>query len=192
MKLLSISSSASRPLTMADLRRRFAMVSREGLLGAVLVLVSIAAAGAIVFPAHQQRVLLQAQLDQQIAKANQPAVKAARATPAEQLIEFYQFFPSQSTVPQVLDKIYRAARVHGIQLEQGNYAPSQEKRARLLRYQITLPVKGSYVQLRKFVATVLAAVPIASLDNISFERQKIGDQLIEAKIKLTLYLDQQT
>lgn len=182
----------SRPLSVSRLRRRFALLSREGLLGGVLLIIGTGFAGLILYPAQQLRDQLQTQLTQLTAKANQPATKLARSTPAEQLIEFYQFFPPQNSTPQWLDKIYRAARVHGIQLEQGNYATAQEKRARLLRYQLTLPVKGSYVQLRKFVATVLAAVPIASLDHISFERQKIGDQMIAAKIKLTLYLDQQT
>ncbi len=182
----------ARPMSLTSFRRRFALVSREGLFGGALIILGIGFATMILYPVNQQRAQAQAQLQQQTARANQPAVKSAHSTPAEQLIEFYQFFPSQNSVPQHLDKIYRAAQVHGIQLAQANYAPSTEKRARLLRYQITLPVKGSYVQLRKFVATVLAAVPNASLDNINFERQKIGDQTINAKIKLTLYLDTQT
>lgn len=182
----------ARPMSFTSLRRRIALISREGLLAGGLLITGLGFAIMILYPLLQQRAQAQAQLEQQTARVNQPVAKSLRSTPAEQLIEFYQFFPSQNSVPQQLDKIYRAAQVHGIQLAQANYAPSTEKRARLLRYQITLPVKGSYVQLRKFVATVLAAVPVASLDNIGFERQKIGDQTIDAKIKLTLYLDTQT
>ena len=177
-----------------ELKRRLHHLSREGRLGLGLMVLGLGFYLAVVQPAQQQLTQLQDDVVSQQKKIR-TAAKSLQATqdpPAEQLIAYYKFFPAQTTAPLWLEKIYRAARNQGIQLEQGEYHAAREKSARLLHYQITLPVKGSYLQLRKFLATVLTEVPIASLDNISFERQKIGDQAIEARIKLTLYLDQQS
>jgi hypothetical protein len=73
-------------------------------------------------------------------------------------------------------------------LEQGDYRLASAKGDKLERYQITLPVKGSYPQIRKFIGRLLADLPAASLDGVSFLRQKIGDTQVESQLKLTLYL----
>ena len=55
-------------------------------------------------------------------------------------------------------------------------------------YQVTLPVKGSYGAVWKFGMLALRAIPFASLDEISFRRDAIGDAAVEARLRLTLYL----
>lgn len=177
-----------------NLQRRLRYLSREGRLGLGLIVLGLGFYLAVLQPAEMQLAQLQddALSQQEKIRTTAKSLQTTQTPAAEQLITYYKFFPAQTTAPTWLEKIYQAARNQGIQLEQGEYQVAREKSARLLHYQITLPVKGSYLQLRKFLATVLTDVPIASLDNISFERQKIGDQAIEAKIKLTLYLDQQT
>lgn len=111
--------------------------------------------------------------------------------PAEQLAKFYRLFPSEKTLPDWLGKIFAAAQAQGLVLEQGEYKAMADKGGRLLRYEITLPVKGEYPQIRKFLAGLAADVPIAGLDHIQFERQKVGTSTVEAKIRLALYLEQQ-
>lgn len=101
---------------------------------------------------------------------------------------FYQFFPARKNAPNWLGKIYAAARSQSLQLSRGEYKFAPAKVGKLASYQVSLPVKGSYLQIRKFVAQVLNEVPAASLDEISFKREAIGSAAVEAKIKLTLYL----
>lgn len=115
--------------------------------------------------------------------------QAANDTPAEQLAAFYRLFPSGRSMPDWLEKIYLAAQRQNLLLERGEYRQVREKPGRLTRYNILLPVKGSYVQVRQFLAAVLADIPTASLDAVTFERQRIGDDAVEAKIRLTLYLE---
>ena len=55
---------------------------------------------------------------------------------------------------------------------------------------MTLPVRGEYRQIRQFLASTGAKVPIASLEQVQFERQKVGDPLVDARIRLVLYLEQ--
>jgi len=57
-----------------------------------------------------------------------------------------------------------------------------------VRFQITLPVKGEYLKIRKFLAALPTVLPIVALENVQFQRQKIADPVVEAKIRLVLYL----
>ena len=107
----------------------------------------------------------------------------------EKLASFYQFFPRTSGVPDQLEKVYAAAERQALRLDQGDYRAVREGVGKLVRYQITLPVKGTYPQIRQFVTGVLTDVPSIALENIQFERQKVGETNIEAKIRLVMYLE---
>jgi len=122
-------------------------------------------------------------------KASAPREKALN--PAEQLGEFYRFFPRQESVPDGMAALYNAAAQHNLNLEQAEYRLAHDRDGKLTRYEVVLPVKGGYVQLRKFIAQVLADVPSLSLDSVTFNRQKIGDDGVDAQLKLTFYLGAQ-
>ncbi len=106
-----------------------------------------------------------------------------------QLSTFYAYFPQQNSTPDWLDKIYADARKANVELIDGDYRERRASEGRLLGYQIRLPAKGSYIQLRHFITSVLTDIPVASLDHVSFERDKIADSVITAKISLTIYMD---
>ena len=53
---------------------------------------------------------------------------------------------------------------------------------------LNLPVKGSYGAIWQFALGALRAIPFASLDDIGFRRDSIGDPVVEARLRLTLYL----
>ena len=175
------------------MQRWLLRMSREAALGLGLIALCLLFYLAALRPAQARLHQLQADmlsLHEQIQNSAR-SLQANRETPSEQLVAYYKFFPAASSSPVWLEKIYSAARSQHLTLDQGEYRPAQEKAGRLMRYQITLPVRGSYLQLRNFLAAVLTDIPIASLDHISFERRKIGDQTVNAKIKLTLYLAQE-
>jgi Tfp pilus assembly protein PilO len=135
------------------------------------------------------------QLKQQAAAAKAEAVHSAGlrergdAPPlAAQFDEFYRNFPSRQSAPDLLQKVYAAAANHGIQLSQGEYRMSPDKGGKLVGYQINLPVKGKYAQLRKFAVQVLSDVPAASLDELTFKRDTVASAEVDARIRLTIYL----
>ena len=115
-------------------------------------------------------------------------VDEVSANPAEKLSGFYKFFPKTSSTPDWLAKIYGAAGQQNLVLQQGEYRLVHDSNGRLVRYQIFFPVKGDYVQIRKFLTRIMSEIPYLSLDSISFQRQKIGDAFVESQIKLTLFL----
>lgn len=110
------------------------------------------------------------------------------AAPEEQLAIFYASFPPRSSVPGSLEKIYAAATIEGLTLEQADYKASQPSAGRLTRYQLNLPLKGEYSRINKFLVRVLRDVPSASLEKVLFERKKIDDPVVDATVTLVLHL----
>jgi len=103
-----------------------------------------------------------------------------------ELERFYRRFPTLDGLQGELETVYAHARASKLQLSQGEYR--LEKGAGLASYRVTLPVRGSYAQLRQFVGRVLKDMPTASLDAVRFERRKAGDTQVEAQVRLTIYL----
>lgn len=121
-----------------------------------------------------------------VAEKRLPA-QETRDDPAAELERFYSRFPSVERLPGELDALYAHAKQSRVQLLQGEYrmAPAGGP---LTAYHVTLPVRGSYPQLRQFVGRVLQDMPTTSLDALRFERKKAADAQLEAQVRLTIYL----
>lgn len=117
-----------------------------------------------------------------------------RAQPAEpvtgrgQLSNFYAFFPLSEALPDVMARIEAAAREHDLVLERGEYRFGREPEFRLARYQMTLPVRGSYSDVRGFVNDVLDTVPAIALEELVLKRETVDEPELEAEVRFLLYL----
>jgi Tfp pilus assembly protein PilO len=141
----------------------------------------------------------QARLDaaqQSAARLNEQTVLASTSrfgtnlSAEDQLAVFYKMFPDEGSSSLWLEKLVALAAKRGLSLNDGEYKVTREQMGKLLRYQMTLPVKGGYPQIRQFLSDVQGALPVVALENVQFERQKVADPNVEAKIKLVLYLEQ--
>lgn len=108
--------------------------------------------------------------------------------PAEQLAAFYQAFPAKQEATDGLERLFLAARAQNLTLEQGEYRLVRDRESGLLQYELTLPIKGPYPQIKAFIAQALADLPHASLDGIAFQRQKAGMLGVEARVRMTLHM----
>lgn len=163
--------------------------SREGVIGLILLASGLSFDLALLGPAQTRLEQLRQDMAASSLPANQPARAVSPGTIASrQLSSYYEQFPPQSSAPDWLNKIYQAAAAQNLQLTQGEYRVQPSETGKLVHYHVSIPVEGTYTQLRHFIANVLANVPNASLDQVSFERQKIEDSVIEAKVTFTLYL----
>lgn len=169
-------------------RRTLAALAWPGLLGLALLLF---AAGIYLYQVQTKTARLDglkrdsASLKLRIEQAAKSGIP--ETSDQDELIKFYGFF-SDAPLSEWLHKLYTAAAAQKLPLEQGEYRITPSKNGKLVRYQITLPVKGSYLQIRQFVAQALRDVPLAALDDITFKRETIGATEVETRIKLTLYL----
>lgn len=140
-------------------------------------------------PAEQRmRVLRDTVLQLGKLGGKQASIVEGVAAPEEQLAIFYGSFPPRSSVPGSLEKIYAAATLEGLTLEQADYKASHPSAGRLTRYQLNLPIKGEYSRINKFLVRVLRDVPSASLEKVLFERKKIDDPTVDATVTLVLHL----
>jgi hypothetical protein len=117
-----------------------------------------------------------------------PAPKPAPVAPPDNLAAFYGALGERGDVEQQVKTLFALAAKSGLVLRQGEYKPGYERNAHVYTYQVSLPVKGSYAAIWQFAMAALRAIPFASLDEISFHRDAIGDATVEARLRLTLYL----
>jgi hypothetical protein len=116
------------------------------------------------------------------------SMESARRAPSGQLDTFNQAFPFENSVTDSIEKLIDDAQKKGLNPKQAQYRLIKTNPGSLMGYQIILPIKGAYPKILEFVFEVLADIPNLALDNISFQRQKIGDSLIEANLMMTLYI----
>lgn len=115
-------------------------------------------------------------------------VKAAPVVANENLALFYDTLGERRYAEQQVGTLFGLAAKSGLTLSQGEYKAGYDRNARIYTYQVILPVKGSYGAVWKFGMLALRAIPFASLDEISFRRDAIGEAAVEARLRLTLYL----
>jgi hypothetical protein len=115
-------------------------------------------------------------------------VKAAPVLANENLALFYETLGERRYAEQQVATLFGLAAKSGLTLNQGEYKAGYDRNSRVYTYQVVLPVKGSYGAVWKFGMLALRAIPFASLDEISFRRDAIGEAAVEARLRLTLYL----
>jgi hypothetical protein len=177
------------------LRLLLAQAHPVALAAGVLILLG---AGTLAWLLHATRLLEQeeAALKARLARplASQPAAPAAAPAPApalDNLARFYATLGQRRYAEQQVRTLFGLARKSGLVLSQGEYKSGWDRNARVHTYQVNLPVKGSYAAIWEFALSALRAIPFASLDDISFRRDSIGDATVEARLRLTLYLSDQ-
>lgn len=130
-------------------------------------------------------------LQEQVKHAGRNGQGASQRTPEEQLDEFYRMFPEGRNMPEYLEKIFSSAQKQGISLDQGEYKVTSDQKGNLVSFQMTLPIKGEYPQIRKYLAALLADIPVLSLQQVQFKRRKVDNSLVEANVRLVLYFLEQ-
>lgn len=117
-----------------------------------------------------------------------PAPVLPAAAPPDTLDAFYAALGPRRYAEQQVKTLFALAARNGLSLSQGEYKSAYDRNARVHIYQVNLPVKGSYGAIWQFALGALRAIPFASLDDIGFRRDSIGDPVVEARLRLTLYL----
>lgn len=140
-------------------------------------------------PVREQLEAERAQLRR--AAATPPPVATTPVPPssaAERLARFHAALGTQRDVEPGVKTLFQLAAKTGLVLRQGEYKRGVDRNAGLHTYQVNLPVKGSYAQVWQFAFLALRALPFASLDEVGFKRDTIGETALEARLRLTFYL----
>lgn len=116
-----------------------------------------------------------------------PAYAGVSAAPAgsEKLHSVYGYLAKGEETTDWLAKLYGIGAATGVELRSASY--KSEQAGRLERYEIVLPLTGSYVQMRDFLRRSLAEIPVLSLDQISLKREGRREGAVQAEVRLTLH-----
>jgi hypothetical protein len=99
----------------------------------------------------------------------------------------YRFLKKEESPTDWLAKLYGIGRATGIELQSASYS-THEAGGRITRYEIVLPVAGSYSQLRDFLKRATSEIPVLSVDQMSLKRESRNDGALQAELHLTLHL----
>lgn len=137
----------------------------------------------------EERILLLDRELQAAAKRGAPGYlkTASPQGRSSKLTAFYGFFESEEGKGVWLARIHGIATASGLELRSAEYRLADSP-GRIERYQIMLPVVGSYAQIWTFLETALAEIPMLSLDQVSLRRKSVGEARAEAEVSLTLHL----
>lgn len=118
-----------------------------------------------------------------------PAPVAAPVPAVQHLADFYEVLGEPGYAEQQVKTLFALAAKSGLTLNQAEYKLADDKNGRYQTYQILLPLKGDYQNIRQFCEQTLLTIPFASLDEINFKREAIASRTLEAKLHFTLYLN---
>ena len=103
----------------------------------------------------------------------------------EKLAEFYDYLRKSGDATDSLAKLHAIGKATGVEIASASYRTAQA--GRLERYEMVLPLAGSYAQIRDFLRRALAEIPALSLDQVSLKRESRNEGVVHAELRLTLH-----
>ena len=103
---------------------------------------------------------------------------------------FYAFFPKIDSSPSWIKELVQVAKERGVEIMGTDYRMVREKDLKLARYEMMLPIRGNYSQLRGFIADALHVVPALALVDVAIRREAAESEVLEANVKFNLYLSE--
>lgn len=177
------------------LRARIALARHGGPVLAAALLLAGAGACLVLLPTLRAEVAARGQdvrlLQERaaVARAN-PVHDAPPPPPSERNAQdFYAALGDVRLAEHDLQVLFDEAQDQGLRIEQADYKLGYDANGRFYIYTVQMPVSGSYAAIRDFCRQLLRAVPYAALDDISLRRGTTGDGGVEARLRLTFYLD---
>ena len=113
--------------------------------------------------------------------------QSEQVTPENTRQRLLDRFPSEDQLNAELGRLIELAEKEGLQIPSGDYRLMPGKDGLFDRYVLNLPVKGSYLTIRRYVAAVRQEFPDLAVDDISLRRENIGSTEVEAQLRFILF-----
>ncbi len=86
-----------------------------------------------------------------------------------------------------LQALFEAAKANDVTIDRSDYQVATGIDGPLTVVVATLPVRGSYVQLKRFANDALVRLPHLALQDLRMERPDIGTTELRARVRVALY-----
>jgi hypothetical protein len=96
---------------------------------------------------------------------------------------------AQKDVGNLLQLIVQIAKAKNITLVQSEIQTINEGYGGLQQLQVTFPVRTGYIEMRQFIQEVLRQLNGVSVDQISIKRENVAQGQLEARIKLSIWVN---
>ena len=106
---------------------------------------------------------------------------------SEKVGAVYEYLRKPETTTDWLAKLYAIGSATGVELQSASYKTQTTPGTSLERYEIVVPLSGSYTQMRDFLKRSLAEIPVLTLDQISLKRESRREGTVQAEVRLTLH-----
>ena len=106
---------------------------------------------------------------------------------AEKVESVYEYLEKPEATTDWLAKLYAIGKATGVELQSASYK-TQGAAGRLERYEMTIPLTGSYTQMREFLKRALVEIPVLSLDQVTLKREHRREGMLQAELRLTLHM----
>ena len=157
-----------------------------GTTGLVAVLL-FAAAALFFFLAVKPLESRTAALEDELARAESLAGGGRGASGGARLATFYRYFETGESATDWLARLNAIGARAGVRIPSADYR-LQKTGTRLERYEVVLPLTGSYPQIRAFLAQALVEIPVLSLDQITIKKERAQGGTVQAEARMTLHL----
>jgi len=117
-----------------------------------------------------------------------PSTDPRPGDPGQDLETFYRYFEKSASVSGALTGLHDAVADSGLAFEAAQYRLARDSSLRLARYEVTVPLRGTYAQVRSFVAALLERLPQVALEDVAIKRDSVGAASIEARLRLSIYM----
>jgi len=96
--------------------------------------------------------------------------------------------PKRDDAPTVVGKVFAQAEAAGVELPRGQYEYVPARDGVAARYRMTFPVHTTYPKLRDFMDRTLVALPAVAVEGLRIERKNVGEEQVDAELKLSAYV----
>lgn len=128
-------------------------------------------------------------LQERVANSQEPSTAAA--LPAAGSAFHYQVFretlaDDEQVLPSI-KAILDAAAGHRLISTRAEYVRAVDANVQAETLQMTVPVKGRYSDVRRWVEEVLRTQAYVAVNELAFKREEVGLNQVEAKVRLTIW-----
>ena len=180
---------------MQQLRWQAARLGNMGKIGVGLVVVAGIFFLGAVLPEKSELEALKERAERLALEAKSGAsgsegVVEKKLTNDQALQAFYEFFPSFDSSPFWIRELVRIAQKQGVEINSSDFRLTFERDWRLSRYEVILPVRGRYSQVRAFMAEILEAIPALAITGFAIKRDNVQSTQLDVRFEMSLYLNE--
>jgi Tfp pilus assembly protein PilO len=128
-----------------------------------------------------------AQLEDRVSRQAPRAAAGAPGNAADQVAQVYEYLQKDEETTDWLAKLHGIGGATGVQLKSASYR-TEKTAGRMVRYEMVLPLVGSYPQIRDFLQRARAEIPVMSIDQLTLKRESRNDGALQVELRLTLHM----